>query len=516
MAATASRRRLLAAAPAILTACVRPRPATRPNILFAIADDQSFPHAGAYGDTLARTPAFDRIAREGVLFTRSFCASPSCTPSRSAVLTGRAIWQVEEGGVLYGTLSPRYPLFTHALEDAGYHVGFTGKPWAPGNWSAGGLTRHPNGRGFNHRRMPQLPPPAIDPRDYAANFEGFLAARKPGQPFFFWFGCTEPHRVYEAGYGRRLGKRLEDVSVPGYWPDTETIRGDILDYYAEIDWFDSHLARMIASLERAGELDNTLIVVTSDNGMPFPRAKVNLYDRGVHMPLAIRWGRRIPGGRRDHSFVSHTQFAATFLEAAAVDAPATFAGPSLVPLLEGKQPGAGRAFTALERHTMCRPGGATYPIRAIHTGRYSYLRNFQPNRWPTGGEFLSSNKTTHGDVDACPTRNFLLDPANRRRFPRHYDLSFGRRPPEELYDLEADPDQLTNLARDPRHANTRTTLAAQLDEHLRATGDPRIEGRDPWQHYVYRQTTGYGASFNRSLPQQERDRAAGRASHKPE
>ncbi|MEZ5401563.1 MAG: sulfatase [Bryobacteraceae bacterium] len=510
-----SRRDWLRVAPLGAAGCSRSRPASRPNILFAIADDQSYPHAGAYGDELARTPAFDRVAREGVLFTRSYCAAPSCTPSRSAILTGRAIWQVEEGGVLYGTLNPHYPLFTHALADAGYHVGFTGKPWAPGNWQSGGLTRHPNGREFNARRMTQPPPPGIDPRDYAANFDDFLARRSVGQPFFFWFGCTEPHRVYDAGRGRRLGKSMDKVTVPGYWPDTPTVRNDFLDYCAEIDWFDAHLGRMLATLERAGELDNTIIVVTSDNGMPFPRCKVNLYDRGVHMPLAIRWGRGAAGGRRAGEFVSHTDFAPTFLESAGIAPPAGMVGRSLMPLLRGQTDRSRDcAYTALERHTWCRPEGATYPVRAIHTERYAYLRNFQPDRWPTGGAFISSNKTTHGDIDACPTKTFLE--RNWALYPKPWALCAGRRPAEELYDLEADPDQLRNLAADPAHSAARSELWSRLERHLRDTADPRIAGRDPWQGYVYHQTIGFGATFNRGLSPKERDQAAGRGSHKPE
>ena len=264
----------------------------RPNILFAIADDQSWPHAGAYGDRVARTPAFDRVAKEGVLFTHSFAASPSCTPSRSAVLMGRHVWQVEEAGVLYGTIDPKYPLFTHLLEDAGYHTGFTGKGWGPGDWRAGGLKRHPNGKEYNRRLHEAAPRVGIDARDYAANFEDFLHERKAGSPFCFWFGSTEPHRPYGQGAGVRIGKKLAEVSVPPFLPDAEVVRGDLLDYYSEIEWFDEQLARMIRILEKSGELDNTLVVVTSDNGLPFPRAKTTLYDWGVRMPLAIRWGGR--------------------------------------------------------------------------------------------------------------------------------------------------------------------------------------------------------------------------------
>lgn len=494
----------------------------RPNILFAIADDRSW--SGAFrlraGSNALRLPAVERIEREGVRFEQSYCAAPSCTPSRSSVLTGRQIWQVEEGGVLYGTLQTKYPVFTHLLEDSGYFVGSTGKTWGPGDWKAAGQTRPPAGQPFNTRRMSPKPAPGIDENDYAANFDDFLGARKNGQPFFFWYGGSEPHRVYENGIGKRLGKKAEDiVEVPPFWPDTELVRNDILDYCAEVEWFDSHLGRMIASLERAGELDNTIIVVTSDNGMPFPRAKVNLYDWGVHMPLAIRWGAKaVSPGRSVAEFVHHMDFAPTFLEAAGVPIPAGTTGRSLLPLLTSTQPQGGRDFvvTGFERHTMCRPDGQTYPIRALRTSRYLYIRNFKPDRWPTGGEFISSNKTTHGDVDACPTKEHLLDSGIRSKYPKQYELCFGRRPAEELYDLQADPWQVQNVAGQSDRAADLRQLRAQLTGYLRKTGDPRVEGRDPWQGYVYHQTTGYGASFNKSLPADARDKARGKATHKPE
>jgi uncharacterized sulfatase len=423
---------------------------------------------------------------------------------------------VEEGGVLYGTLRPKYPVVTHRLEDAGYFVGSTGKTWAPGNWADAGQTRPPAGHTFDTRQVAS-PPPGIDQRDYAANFEDFLAARKQGQPFFFWYGSTEPHRVYGLNRGRSLGKRLEDVDVPPFWPDTETLRSDLLDYCAEVEWFDSHLGRMLAALERIGELDNTLVVVTSDNGMPFPRAKVNLYDWGVRMPLAIRWPSRVSAGRRVDDFVQHIDLAPTFLEAAGIESPALVTGRSLLPLLAGtSDPARDCAYAALERHTMCRPNGATYPIRSIRTRTHLYLRNFAPGRWPTGGEFLSSNRTPHGDVDACPTHDFLTSAANRKTYARQYSLCYGRRAAEELYDLAADPFQVRNVAADPAHAGVKKQLRSRLESYLHETGDPRIEGKDPWQRYVYHQTTGFGASFNRSLPEEVRKRARLMDRHKPE
>ena len=494
----------------------------RPNILFAISDDQSWAHTSAAGCAYVRTPAFDRVAREGVRFMHAFCASPSCTPSRSAVLTGRQIWQIGEAGLLYGTLPKEYPPFTYLLQDAGYFTGWTGKGWGPGEWQPGGLPRHPLGREYNRRL--QSPPvhETLDARDYAANFEEFLQERPKGAPFFFWFGATEPHRVYEQGVGVRWGKRPRDVTVPAYWPDTEEVRSDLLDYAHEIEWFDAQLARMLARLELLGELDNTLVVVTSDNGMPFPRAKVNLYDPGVRMPLAVRWPKSIRAGRVVEDFVSHIDFAPTFLEVAGVAVPSRITGRSLLPVLTAG--GSGRvdptrdaAYTALERHTWCRPDGATYPMRAVRTAEFLYIRNFEPDRWPTGGpDFISSNKTPHGDVDGAPIKAFMEDPAIQRRYPREFALCFGKRPGEELYAARDDPDQVRNLADDPRYREVKEQLWAQLRAYLAKTGDPRLEGRDIWQAAPYRQTVGFGATFNTTLSQEERDKAAGRTAHKPQ
>jgi N-sulfoglucosamine sulfohydrolase len=495
---------------------------SRPNILFALADDQSWPHAGAYRDKVVRTPVFDRIASEGVLFAHSFSASPSCTPSRSAILTGRQAWQLEEAGVLYGTIPRKYPLFTHLLQNAGYWVGYTGKGWGPGDWRAGGLDRNPTGNEYNRRLHSGRLPDGIDRRDYAANFEDFLQERPARAPFCFWFGSTEPHRPYAGGAEIQAGKRLNEVVLPPFLPDSETVRSDMLDYYSEIEWFDVQLGRLIEILRACRELDNTLIVVTSDNGMPFPRAKCTLYDWGVHMPLAIRWGNRVRGGRVIDDFVSHIDFAPTFLEAAGIAPPPGIVGRSLLPLLDSGasgivDPRRDRVYTALERHTWCRPDGATYPMRALRTRNCLYIRNFTPDRWPTGGpEFVSSNKTFHGDVDGGPTKDFMLAPDTAKRYAGQFQLCFGKRPAEELYDVASDPGQVHNLANDPAHQGELRRRRSELEAYLRQTGDPRVDGHDPWQGYVYYQAVGFGATFNRALPEDQRRQALERAAHRPE
>ncbi len=492
--------------------------AARPNILLAISDDQSYPHASCLGDPVVKTPGFDRIAREGVLFTHSFSACPSCTASRSAILTGRQIWEIGEAGVLFGTLPAEFPLFTHLLEDAGYQVGFVGKPWAPGDWKAGGLTRHPNGKEYK-QRLETDPPVGIDQRDYAANFDDFLADRREGTPFMFWFGCTEPHREYQSGIGRKSGLREADVVIPPYLPDSPETRSEMLDYYYEIEHFDKHLSRMLKSLERIGELDNTIVVVTSDNGMPFTRTKATLYDGGVRMPTAIRWGQAVAGQRIVDDFISHIDIAPTFLEAAGVTIPAGVTGRSLMPLLISNRTGLidsnrDHCVTGLERHTYCRAKGATYPIRAIRTHEYLYIRNFAPDRWPTGGpSFISSNKAPHGDIDDGPFKDFMLSTETQKSFPFEFDLAFGKRPLEELYHVRTDPYQIRNLANNPEFIEIKQKLWQQLQNYLRQTSDPRIEGKDPWQAYIYRQIDGFGASFNFSLSDAERATALQRGKH---
>ena len=490
----------------------------RPNILLAFSDDQSWLHTSFNSDPTTQTPNFDRIAREGVSFTHCFSACPSCTPSRSAVLTGQGIWRLKQAGVLYGSIPKDVALFPLLLEESGYHVGFTGKGWVPGDPVASGLERYPIGKEYNTASN-RFVAKGINDQDYAANFRQFLKDRPDGAPFFFWFGCKEPHRVYEDGIGKRLGKKTRDVVLPDFFPDEEVVRSDILDYCVEIEYFDRQLGSMIEMLEAAGELDNTIVVVTSDNGMPFPRCKTTLYDWGVRMPLAIRW-QKIPANRVIDDFVSLTDLAPTFLDATGLPVPSQMTGQSLLPVLTSSEQGRietarDHVVTAIERHTWCRPHGATYPSRAIRTYEYLYIRNFEPERWPTGGpSFISSNKTFHGDVDECPTKSFMV--TERNRFPQEYELCFGKRPLEELYAVRGDPGQTKNLANNHKFSDVKQSLWSRLQHKLRDSDDPRIEGRDPWKNYVYRQTIGFGAKFNASLTESERRIARERSAHKPE
>lgn len=479
--------------------------AERPNILFCISDDQSFPHASAYGTPWVKTPAFDRVAREGLLFMRAYTPNAKCAPSRASILTGRNSWQLEEAA----NHSPNFPAkfrgYVEALAANGYAVGFTGKGWSPGNpGEIDGKPRQLTGPAFNQLRG-EAPTNAMAPIDYAANFAAFLAKRPKAQPFCFWYGAQEPHRRYAYGSGVKLGgKSTKDIErVPRFWPDNETVRNDMLDYAFEIEHFDRHLGRMIDQLEKAGELENTLIVVTSDNGMPFPRAKGATYEISNHMPLAIRWGKGIAkAGRKVEDFVSFVDFAPTFLDAAGLgEAQAgmqPFGGRSLLPIFrdgapaQGKfQPGRDYVIIGQERHDVGRPDDAGYPVRGIFREGFLYLRNFEPGRWP-----MCDPITGYLNTDGSPTKTLIL--AQNRQGINHWiwALNFGRRPAEELYDLNADPDCMTNLAARPEHAARREAMQKQLFADLEKQQDPRIAGNgEVFDRYRYFGVADYYAKF---------------------
>ncbi len=470
----------------------------RPNILFVISDDQSYPHASAYGYKAINTPAFDRIAREGALFTNAIVASPGCSPSRASILTGRNCWQLEEAGTHASSFPQKYITYPDLLERAGYLIGFTGKPWAPGDWSKSGRKRNPAGTEYNKIKLTNNPS-GISNIDYAANFSDFLSKREMNQPFCFWFGATEPHRVFSQGIGLKNGKKSEDVEVPAFLPDNSEVRNDILDYCFEIEWYDKQLSKIISLLEKSGELDNTIIVVTSDNGMAFPRAKANTYEFGIHVPLAIRWGMNIRAGTKINNVVSLIDLAPTFLEAAGVKHPGTKTGDntmegiSMLTILTNKKRTVKDTlrtgvYSSRERHSFARWNNLSYPQRALRTNDYLYIRNFKPNLWPAGDpqkmekESISSQMklgpqhSGYHDIDASPTLDFLVRNRDEKEVSEYFHYAIDVRPAEELYDIKIDPACLNNLAKDRAFLKTRNLLKNRMDSYLRKTNDPRVTG----------------------------------------
>ncbi len=455
----------------------------RPNILFAIADDWGR-HASAYGTPWVKTPGFDRVAKEGLLFNQAFTPNAKCAPSRAIVLTGRQSWQLEEAANHMPFFPTKFKTWPEVLIEKGWFVGITGKGWSPGvAKNADGTPRNLIGRPFNQRTAPP-PAKAIMPNDYAANFTDFLDAAPRDTPWCFWFGAQEPHRAYEFQAGvNKAGKKLSDIDhVPAYWPDNDTVRHDMLDYANEVEHVDRHLVRMVAELEKRGLLENTLIIVTSDHGMPFPRVKGHVYEHSNHVPLAVRWpgGIKRPGRVLD-DFVDFTDLAPTLLDVAGITPAASgmapITGRSWREIFESEK--SGRAIAARdhvligkERTDAGRPNDGGYPVRAIIRDGFLYLRNYEPDRWPAGNP-----ETGYLDTDGGPTKTFILEARRKNPADRFWQVNFGKRPAEELYDLTRDPDCMKNLAGDPTHQPRRAALEKAMTDKLKAQGDPRMAGR---------------------------------------
>lgn len=481
----------------LLSSCGREEPSEpgRPNILFAIADDWSYPHAGSYGTDWVKTPAFDRVGREGLLFTRAYTPNAKCSPSRSIILTGRNSWQLEEAANHVPFFPEKFASHVEVLGANGYFTGFTGKGWAPGNpGEADGKPRLLTGTRYSEAKL-DPPTGQISPVDYAANFSRFLDEKPADAPFYFWYGSTEPHRAYAYGSGVALGgKSLDDIhQVPAFWPDNDSVRNDLLDYAFEVEYFDRHLLRMLQELERRGELENTVVVVTADNGMPFPRVKGQVYEYSNHLPLAIMWGNGIQNpGRVIEDFVNFTDFSPTFLELAKLDvagtAMAPMAGESLVPIFlteaSGKiDPKRNAVLLGKERHDIGRPDDQGYPIRALVTEAYTYIHNFETDRWPAGNP-----ETGYLNTDGSPTKTVILNQRRVEGKSYFWNLNFGKRPQEELYDRTKDPEGLNNLALHPEYQAIKENLRDELFRQLKAQEDPRMFGKGHiFDEYEYAQ-----------------------------
>lgn len=462
----------------------------RPNILFAIADDAS--HMSAYGHRFLSTPAFDRVASEGVRFTNAFTTNPKCAPSRASILTGRHTWQLEEACNHWNVWPAKFPVYTDILAEAGYHVGYTGKGWGPGDWKRQGRTINPAGREYAGRTL-DPPSATVSSKDYAANFVDFLDERPDNAPFCFWYGGHEPHRPYEPGQGAANGKAVGEEEVPAFFPNDERVRNDLADYAFEVEWFDAQLGKMLDELDRRGELDNTLVVVTSDNGMPFPRVKGNMYDYDFRLPMAVMWratSASAPGSRSGTGvaltdMISFTDIAPTFLEAAGLQTRPEMSGRSFLGLLGAQESGRfdptrDRAFMGRERHDVGREGDVGYPVRCIRTDDYLYVRNLRPDLWPAGNP-----ETGFTGCDSSPTKSLILELHDAGE-ERYFELAFAKRPLEELYDVKNDAECMENLAPRPEHASTCRELWSELRGYLRGQGDPRMLGTgDRFDAYEY-------------------------------
>ena len=490
-----------------------------PNILFLFADDWGR-YASIYSEVnekggindVVRTPNFDQVAKQGVLFRHAHVNAPSCTPCRSSLLSGQYFWRTGRGAILQGAVwdesIPSYPLLLH---DAGYHIGKTYKVWSPGSppdapYGGQKYSFQKAGGRFNQfsenvtKLMASGKTSDISKEELygeiRGNFNDFLAARESGRPFCYWFGPTNVHRPWIQGSGKRLWNIDPDSlqgKMPPYLPDVPEVREDLADYFGEIAAWDAGIGVILAELDKTGERENTLIVISGDHGAPgFPHGKCNLYGFGTGVSLAIS-GPGVVGGRVVDDFVNLPDLAPTFLEAAGLARPEVMTGRSLWPVLKSNKSGLvdeSRTWlvTGRERHVEnARADFSPYPQRAIHTADHLLIINFRPDRWPLGdpyrlegdhvatvAEITKTTRATHPDDDAGPTKGWLVGERNSPKWKPHYEWVYGKRPMHELYDLKKDPHETKNVAADPAYASVKADLEKRLMAELSRTGDPRL------------------------------------------
>jgi N-sulfoglucosamine sulfohydrolase len=490
----------------------------KPNILFLFADDwgryasilRGSEGPGTINDVV-ETPHFDRIAKEGVFFRNAHVSAPSCTPCRSALLTGQHFWRTNTGAILRGAVwdasIPSYPLL---LQEAGYHIGYTHKVWGPGTPANSPFTKEQSyaKRGGRFNQFSQNVTKAVaegNPLEEAkaelieesrGNFEDFLAAREGDEPWCYWFGPTNVHRKWIKGSGKALWGIDPDTlkgKMPPFLPDVPEVREDLADYFGEIAAWDAGIGALLAEVEKRGEKENTLVVISGDHGAPgFPHGKCNLYGFGTNVCLSIT-GPGVKGGRIVDDFASLTDLAPTFLEAAGLKAPEVMTGRSLWTVLKSGKSGLvdetrTRVFTGRERHVEnARSDYTPYPQRAIRTADHVLIVNFRPDRYPMGDPYLLDSSETPGvdelenetrvtlpDEDSGPTKAWLVGVRNTPEWKEHYEWVYGKRPRYELYDLKKDPHETTNLADDPAYAEVKAALEKELLAELSRTGDPRL------------------------------------------
>ncbi len=500
----------------------------QPNIIFCFADDWGY-YASCFADPEkpgvndhVYTPTIDQLAREGVTFNNAYVGVPSCTPSRAEVATGCHFWRTGRTAILNGgnwevVKDPgrELPGFGELLNEKGYHLGRTYKTvnsyWFPGK------LYHDNGTKFCEYSQTVEAAESIEKghellkQEVISNFRDFLNDRKEGQPFCYLWGPWNPHRPWNKGSGKNIwGIDPDDLKgkMPPYLPDVHEVREDFADYLGEVQAFDLGVKYLIDELKKIGEYENTIIVLSGDNGIPgFTRAKANLYDFGVHAPLIVRWGNIPYPNRKVDDYVSLIDLAPTFLDAAGTKPPETMDGKSLMPQLmsrkEGKiQKERDYVIVGRERHAHdAREGNLPYPMRAIHTEDYIYIRNFKPDRWPVGDGYALNDdepmkdwkdletyqydtKIAFQDFDPGPTKAFIITHRNDPEYSKYYEIGFEKRPGEELYDLRKDPYQMNNVANDKKYAKIKEQLFSRLIRVMEDTHDPRLIDAFDYPPYV--------------------------------
>ncbi len=412
--------------------------AAPPNLLLIIADDCTYRDLGVYGGQ-AKTPHLERLAGEGMKFTRCFQAAPMCSPTRHCLYTG--LYPVKSGAYPNHTMAYDWvKSIAHYLQDAGYTTHLSGKT--------------------------HINPKSVFPFQYSgdnnpdpAAFDAVLkGSAQSGKPFLFIAASNEPHSPWNKGDPSQYPPA--SLKLPPVLVDSPDTRADFAKYLAEITFFDSQVGELVGLLDRSPLRDNTLVIVLSEQGNSFPFAKWTCYDVGLASGCITRWPGKVKAGSVSDALIEYVDVTPTFLEAAGVARPAILNGRSFVPVLTGAATAHKTHVFGLQTTRGIINGSDHYGIRSVRDTRYRYIHNLTP-------EVKFQNAATKEPTFKTWEKMAAAGDANAQRLVHDYQ----HRPAEELFDCEADPWNRTNLATDPKFAAQLASLRAQLDGWMKQQGD---------------------------------------------
>jgi N-sulfoglucosamine sulfohydrolase len=435
----------------------------RPNVLFVLSDDHSYPFLSCYGDTNVRTPNLDRIAAEGMRFHRFFTVAPQCVPSRAGYLTGRSA--VAARMTRFSAALPREEVtFLELLrQQGGYHTGIAGRSYHLDGSARGGpeisrlMERH--GLRTFAERVDYLR--TGSDTEAVAQLEDFLDGRPAGKPFAMWLNFSDPHHVWNAPPEFRPAPA--SLKLPAHWPDLPGMREQLADYCAEVNRVDATMGRVLAALERRGLTRDTLVIFAGDNGAALPHGKGSLYDPGCNVPLVIRWPGVVKPGGESRALLSGEDIAPTVLAAAGQPAGPRMSGRSFLPLLRGEpQEPRRHVFTERGPHGTAPVTAAMrssgYDLsRAVRSDRYKFIYNCTP--WIPYSPVDSAGGAAWRDITAANAAGTLSSGLRTTYFSQP-------RPVYELYDLENDPSELKNLSGSPELHEVEHDLRVALAEKM--------------------------------------------------
>jgi N-sulfoglucosamine sulfohydrolase len=436
------------------------------NILFLIADDLGL-HTGAYGDKTAITPNLDRLASQGVRFTNAFCTTASCSASRSVMMSGLHNHSSGHYGHAHDfhgfSYLPQIKSAPELLQQNGYKTGLIGKlhvnPLDRFAWDL-------NKPGGNRNVW-----------GMAQTARTFMQQNQQNS-WYLHVGFGDPHRA-QKGFANQNYPNVKrtvfdpkKVQVPSFLPDNPQTREEVAEYYEASNRLDQGIGFFMDALKETGQLDKTLIVFISDNGMPFPNAKTNCYDAGAHLPMILFDPSAKKRGVVNQGLVSWVDLLPTFLDWSGTKGPDySLHGRSVLKMSQEERPaGWDKVFLSHQFHEVTM----YYPVRAVRTEKYKYIRNLFPElSFPHASDLYGSK-----------TWQSVLEQGEKGKVGARTAGKYLHRSAEELYDITTDPDELNNLASQPAHRETLAYLRKEVDQFRKATKDPWLindDYREPGQ-----------------------------------